>query len=155
MIVLAFLGGFGAAAVLVFVWGALLAGRRRSGDDEEGGEARRPGPESDPPPASAPDLLLERAVAAIDGFRAAMQAYKSLADELEGRLAAQRTETEDWRAAAQYHAESVRRQQVEIAEAQGACLRLQQENAALRAAYVQRTQEALAAGLGRCVLRSN
>jgi len=153
---------FGAAVGLLAVMAAALvwAVCRLSGQCDphearglETPAAQEPGPEPPQPDQSA--LLLERALAAIDGFRAAMQAYKALAEELEGRLEATRTELGDWRAAAQYHAESVRRQQAEIAEVQAQCLRLQQENGALRAAYVQRTQEALAAGLGRCVLRNN
>lgn len=101
-----------------------------------------------------PDPLVAQALAAIDAQRAASAAYKEWGGYLQGRLAAVETEREDWRQAAAYHAESVRRQQGEIAELQAAGLRLQQENAALRAALIQRTQEALAAGLVN-VLRVN
>lgn len=105
--------------------------------------------------AQAADPLLGRAMQAIDGFRDAMRAYKEMAEQLQGRLEAQRTELSDWQAAATYHAESVRRMQLEIADLQGQGLRLQQENTTLRALYVARTQEALAAGMNQCVLYRN
>ncbi len=140
------LAGVVAALSLVaassLVAACVLAGRR---DQEALLRAPEPAPSASP----AGDPLLERALRAIDGFRDAMHAYKELAEQLQGRLDAQRDELEDWKTAATYHAESVRRQQAEIAELQAQALRWQQENETLRALYVRRTQEALAAGLSR------